>query len=128
MSAPVCPYCLMLSVLVGGDVIYPHRPDLFQKRFYYCRKCDAWVGCHNGTDVPLGRLANKELRTWKMKAHSAFDPLWKEKKMNRNDAYKLLQRIMAMSQDEAHIGLFSVEQCQLLIQKISELKTPKLPL
>jgi len=128
MSAPVCPYCLSLAVLVGGDAVYPHRPDLHRKRFYLCRPCDAWVGCHPQTTVPLGRLANKELRGWKILAHAEFDKLWKEGRMKRTAAYKLMQRLMGMTPDEAHIGLFSVDQCKQLIQKLSELKAPKLPL
>lgn len=128
MSAPICPYCLRLSVLVGGDVIYPHRADLSGKRFYQCKPCDAWVGCHDGTNVPLGRLADKELRQWKIKAHDAFDSLWKTGAMKRSAAYKTMQRLMGMSQNEAHIGMFSKEQCQTLIRKIQELKNPLLPL
>ena len=128
MIAPVCPYCLKTSELVGGDVIYPRRPDLSQKRFFLCKPCDAYVGCHPGTVVALGRLANKELRTWKIKAHEAFDPLWQTGKMSRSNAYELMCRMINITRNEAHIGLFNVDQCKLLIKKISELKTPQLPL
>ena len=31
----------------------------------------AYVGVHKGTDKPLGRLANAELRYWKKRAHAA---------------------------------------------------------
>lgn len=62
MGAPTCPYCGKDSVLVNGHVIYPHRPDLLEKKFYWCKPCDAYVGCHPGTANPLGRLANAELR------------------------------------------------------------------
>jgi len=77
-----CPYCQSAAKLVGGRAIYPHRPDLAAKRFWQCKPCDAYVGCHeagngqgDGTK-PLGRLANAELRKAKKDAHYAFDRLW----------------------------------------------------
>lgn len=58
----ICDYCNKDAELVGGDIIYPHRPDLYELKFYYCAVCEAWCGCHRGTTKPLGRLANAELR------------------------------------------------------------------
>ncbi|MFB5268120.1 zinc-finger-containing protein [Paenibacillus enshidis] len=40
----------------------------------------AYVGVHDGTDIPLGRLANRELRELKKQCHALFDPVWKNKK------------------------------------------------
>lgn len=31
-----CDYCNNEVELVGGDAIYPHRPDLHALKFYYC--------------------------------------------------------------------------------------------
>lgn len=72
-----CPYCRQPAKLVTGAAMYPHRPDLIHKWFYRCFPCDAHVGCHPGTRNPLGRLANFELRTAKIAAHAAFDPIWR---------------------------------------------------
>lgn len=63
-----------------------------------------------------------------MKAHDAFDPLWKSGRMKRGQAYAWMCKALGISRDEAHIGMFSVDQCKTLIKKISELKTPQLPL
>ena len=57
-----CPYCTNHSRLTDGTEIYPHRPDLAEKKFYYCKPCDAFTGCHKGTETPLGTLANKPTR------------------------------------------------------------------
>ena len=77
METVTCPYCNNPAVLVGGDVIYPHRPDLYEKKFWQCDPCDAYVGCHrpgvgygDGTR-PLGRLANAELREAKKNVHTS---------------------------------------------------------
>ena len=47
-----CSYCGNDAELVGGESVYPHRPDLYYLKFYQCLPCDAWVGCHRGTTKP----------------------------------------------------------------------------
>ena len=126
--APTCPYCARASVLVTGDAIYPHRPDLFDKKFWRCAPCDAFVGCHppktapgggqgDGT-VPLGRLANAELRRLKTRAHAAFDPLWKSRRMRRRDAYAWLARELGISTANCHIGMFDEDACRAVVAAV----------
>lgn len=116
-----CDYCGRDAELVSGEVIYPHRPDLFAKQFWRCAPCEAFVGCHeagngygDGTR-PLGRLANFELRRAKMRAHAAFDPLWKAKGMRRREAYAWLAKQMGIDPSQCHIGMFDVERCQEVV-------------
>lgn len=113
--APVCPYCDRASVLVGGNAIYPHRPDLIAKKFYLCKPCDAYVGCHPDTVNPLGRLANADLRKAKQQAHAVFDPIWKSRKKRRTDAYKWLADSMGIAPQNCHIGMFDVDQRRAVI-------------
>jgi len=108
----VCHYCCNQAVKVLGKVIYPHRPDLYQKTFYQCKPCNAWVGCHPNTENPLGRLANAELRKWKSMVHGLFDPIWKNKKMRRGEAYSWLAKELQIDEKECHVGMFSLERCQ----------------
>jgi len=123
---PLCPYCLQAAKLVGGEAIYPNRPDLFDLKFWQCAPCEAYVGCHkkgaliashpkkkfsNGT-VPLGRLANAELRASKSRAHWAFDPLWKGGPMTRTAAYRWLADELGIPLERCHIGEFDVNQCR----------------
>lgn len=125
-SAPICPYCGAAAELVGGDVIYPHRPDLSDKRFWRCAPCDAWVGTHAGSKraVPLGRLATEDLRRAKGKAHAAFDRLWKAKQQRdgcsmdaaRGSAYAWLSEQMDIPFAETHIGMFDVAQCERVVE------------
>jgi len=84
---------------------------------WLCRPCDAYVGTHkNSKDhAPLGRLANKELREWKKKAHAVFDPLWKTGNMGRKEAYRFLCEKMNMTESQAHIGKFDVVECKKLV-------------
>jgi hypothetical protein len=97
---------------------------------YLCRRCDAWVGVHKGTDKPLGRLANKELRDWKKKAHAAFDPLWQAKLSKRRrergenykkvwargSGYRWLSEQLGIERKLCHIGMFDVETCRRVVE------------
>ncbi|MBK5646245.1 zinc-finger-containing protein [Acinetobacter proteolyticus] len=112
MTNPICPYCESTSELVKGSVIYPKRPDLADLDMYQCAPCSAYVGCHEGTLKPLGRLANAELRQWKMNVHKVFDPLWRSGAMKRGDAYKALAEEMGIERKDCHVGMFSVDQCK----------------
>lgn len=110
---PICPYCGAQSNLVTGDQVYPHRPDLYDKIFYLCAPCGAYVGIHQGTLIPLGRLANASLRKLKSAAHAAFDPIWKTGKMRRGQAYAWLTRQLEMK--SVHIGEADEELCKKII-------------
>jgi hypothetical protein len=120
MSNVNCPYCNQQAHLVGGKKIYPHRPDLYEKVFYECEPCDAFVGCHIGTVNPLGRLANAELRKKKMAAHALFDPIWRTGQMTRGDAYKMLAEKLGIEQKDCHIGMFDVDMCNRVINVCRE--------
>lgn len=113
---PICPYCSIQSVQVGAIVLYPHRPDLAEKSFYLCKPCDAFVGCHKGSNQPLGTLANKALREQRKLAHATFDPLWKNGPYGRGEAYRRLASKMQLSREDCHIGMFNLEQCKQTIQ------------
>jgi hypothetical protein len=84
-----CPYCNHDAELVTGAVVYPRLPWLHEKLFYSCLPCNAYVGCHDGTVRPLGRLANAELRAVRMAAHAALDPIWKSRQLTRTAALPL---------------------------------------
>ncbi len=124
-EAPICPYCGAASEFVGGDAIYPHRPDLAEKKFWRCAPCEAYVGCHKGTPEPLGSLANAELRKVRTQAHAAFDPLWDMQLtevgpvMKRKEAYAWLARELGIPVEECHIGMFNVELCQRTINAVA---------
>lgn len=115
-----CDYCQKESKLVSGKKIYPHRDDLKNKLFYYCEPCQAYVGCHNNTSKPLGRLANAKLRKWKRMAHCHFDPIWKRRQMTRQEAYQWLAIQLGISYQKCHIGMFGVGLCRKVIEACKE--------
>ena len=111
-----CDYCSKDAFMVTGKTIYPKRTDLHGKFFYMCKPCDAYVGVHANTNKPFGRLADKELRRWKMAAHSAFDPIWEEGKMQRKEAYAWLAGRLGFQVEDTHIGYFDINLCKKVIE------------
>lgn len=138
MREVICPYCGKPAEYVSSTEIYGGRD---YGMAYLCRADKAYVGVHKGTDRPLGRLANKELRQWKQKAHAAFDPLWEakfkkrhgggegksgrpggphyKKAYARNSAYKWLANELEIPRPDCHIGMFDVEQCKRVVELCS---------
>ena len=113
---PICPHCGKESVAVTGRDIYPHLHELYDKVFYQCKPCDAYIGCHPGTNKPLGGLANAELRKARTEAHRVFDPMWRSRKMTRRQAYDWLSKKIGLKIDECHVGMFDVKMCERVIQ------------
>lgn len=120
----ICAYCRAKAELVGGDAIYPHRPDLSAKKFWRCAPCDAYVGTHkNSKDhAPLGRLANAELRRLKMQVHALLDPMWQDRSMSRSQAYAYLCFWMEIPSAECHVGMFDEDRCRAAIKVLREKK------
>lgn len=108
----ICPYCGRKAEYVDSKVVYGRSYGMI----YLCRPCDAYVGVHKGTDKPKGRMADKELRYWKMAAHEAFDPLWQSKRMKRDEAYAWLAGRMGLRPEDTHIGMFDVPECKKVIK------------
>ena len=116
MRKVYCDYCGRRAEYVDSKIIYGKSYGMV----CLCRPCDAYVGVHKGSDVPLGRLANAELRYWKKAAHAAFDPLWQygRFKRHRNAAYRWLSDQMQLPVEKTHIGMFDIDQCKAAIQII----------
>lgn len=121
VTPPACPYCGRPAVLVDSATVYNGRS---YGMIWDCRPCDAYVGVHRNspTFAPKGRLANRELRRWKVAAHAAFDPLWLGlgAPMKRRAAYSLMQQVMGMTAEQAHIGKFDVADCRRLIERLKK--------
>lgn len=114
MKTVTCPYC-------GAAA---ERTEHFAWGTQYeCVPCDARVGCHRGTDTPLGTLANAELRAARKAAHAAFDPIWKTRRMSRARAYTWLARALGIRKQYCHIGMFNVAQCEATVSHCLSLQT-----
>jgi hypothetical protein len=117
---PVCIECGSGSNLVTGREVYPHRPDLFTKRFWLC-PCGAYCGCHPGSVVPLGNPAGAETRKARMAAHDDFDRLWRSGEMTRTAAYDWLAGETGIARDMCHIGMMTRAEAELVSEVSSSL-------
>ena len=104
----LCPYCGAKSALVDSAEVYGRS---YNCMMYWCRPCDAYVGCHKNSTESKGRLANKKLRTLKILAHQHFDKIWKKEKMTRTEAYQWLSKHLELPGEYTHIGMFNEKTC-----------------
>ena len=112
LFAKVCPYCKSATKITTEKEVYGRT---YKGRAIICcvnfTECDSYVGTHDDGST-LGRLANKELRIWKSKAHSSFDKIWKEKHEDRTRLYKDLADYLGLPDEYTHIGMFNIETCK----------------
>jgi len=114
-----CPFC-------GGKVEWVENKQIYGKNYgksymiWLCKPCDAYVGCHNNTEKPLGTLANKETREARKKAHAVFDPLWVSGRMSRKKAYRFLSDSFGKN---VHIAQSNVATCFEIIETIKAWNT-----
>lgn len=116
MGNIVCGEC-GAPMLLKTTTKYTNK-DGSPKKFFGCSRYPACTGTHSAhqnSGKPMGIPADKETKTWRIKAHALFDPYVKKWFPTRADGYKFLQNVMGMTVKEAHIGKFNIEQCKKLI-------------
>jgi hypothetical protein len=86
------------------------------RQFWGCSKWPGCKGIHGAhpDGRPLGVPANKETKGWRIKAHAAFDGLWKSGRMTRNEAYTWLSA--ALGVPSVHIGEMDSQGCREVIR------------
>lgn len=115
LPAPtVCRFC-------HGPVEIRHHEDHYHGNsygdwpwpwLYACRDCDASVGMHPFTAIPLGILADKATREARKRAKAPFQRLYQSGRMTRDEAYRQLAQRMGIPHEECHFGWFDVALCQ----------------
>lgn len=113
MPTLIC--CEREAQSTNGKTIYPHRKDLWGLPYWKCLKCGGYVGCHPGTEIPLGTPATKNVSRARSRAHEVFDQLWRKKYLTRGQAYKWLQDALDEPK-EIHIGQANLKMCQRIVE------------
>jgi len=112
-----CRYCGGKVELVNHREIYDGREFGGWPYAYWCRPCDAYVGLHPDTDIPLGTLANAELREARRLEKHWFERLWRrgagDWKEQRTAAYGWLAAQMGIEVGQCHFAWFDLEQCRI---------------
>ena len=114
-----CPYCGKKAELVDSVEIYSKSYGMI----WMCFSCDAYTGVHKSSKSfqPLGTLANQELRGLRQRTHHLFDPMWRDGKMSRTEAYDWLARKMNIDKKKCHVAMFSKQQCKQAIETLTPL-------
>lgn len=112
-----CPYCGAKATLRPSSAVYGDaaKTDGF---LYVCDrypKCDAYVAAHRQSKLPMGTLANGDLRHKRIEAHRAFNWFWESGLMSKSQAYKWMQAKLGLSEEDAHIAKFGEYRCAQLI-------------
>lgn len=109
----LCDNCCSANVrLTTNDRLYGRQYGQWPY-VYFCDDCNAAVGCHPNTYVPLGRMADKETRHLRAKVHESFDPIWRSGLMSRSDAYRWLASLLEIEYEACHISWLSKDQLKL---------------
>jgi hypothetical protein len=100
-----------------------HHDDVYGRQYsewpwmLRCETCEATVGLHPFTNIPLGTLATRVMRQARMRAKEAFNPLWEGGGMTRTEAYTWLAQKLGIARvEECHIGWFDVQQCNRVVE------------
>lgn len=105
-----CDTCCSFNIeLTTNDKIYGRTYGDWPHVFY-CNDCKAAVGCHPGTFIPLGRMADRSTRQLRTKAHNEFDRLWQSGLMTRRKAYNWLASELGIDESQCHISWLSKDQ------------------
>lgn len=95
-------------------------------RFWSCSRWPKCTGTHGAhpDGKPFGTPANAATRRARVEAHAAFDRLWQREPgerrlMSRKQAYRWLQETMQLLECDAHIGQFTIAQCDRLIRAVA---------
>ena len=118
-----CPYCYQPAEHVSNAEVYG-KPYGRSHMIWLCRPCDAYVGCVNNTRKPKGTMAKKSLRMMRVKAHNAFDPLWRDGPLTRSEAYDAISRDFGF---EVHIGQSDEARCLEIIVWVNKYRERNLP-
>lgn len=101
--------------------------DPKQSRPFY--GCCTWrrTGCPGSHTAhpdgsPVGIPANEETKKARRRAHVVFDRMWRGMGMERDDAYRWMQKAMGLTADEAHIGCFTIIECEKLIATVEAVR------
>ena len=113
-----CQYCGSQALLRPASVIYGKRTDDPNAKLYVCARypfCNAYVAAHRDTLLPMGTLADTDLRRKRKEAHIALERMMVSGGMTRKQAYQWLQTQLGLPKAETHIGHFSEFRCQQVI-------------
>lgn len=104
----------------GGPVKLTNNRDVYNGHsfgdwpyVYRCTQCQAYVGLHPDTDLPLGVMADRATIKARKDAKGVFQALVRERFADRrNEAYAWLARALGISPSICHFAMFTEQQAE----------------
>ncbi|WP_346798113.1 zinc-finger-containing protein [Halomonas sp. Bachu 37] len=107
----VCPHCQSPVDVASHREVYGQDYGSWPW-FYLCTGCEARVGIHPKTDIPLGTLVTDAIREARKHSKARFTPLYETGRMTRREAYQALADRLGIPVSECHFGWFDSEMCE----------------
>lgn len=107
------------AVLIDGSVVYPHRKDLYDHKFYSCPHCNNFVSTTK-SGRPLGVIASPEIKKMRKKIHKTIDPLWENGIIDRSALYKRISTEIGKEYHTANIR--SVVEANYIFNVVSDVR------
>lgn len=110
-------HCGSIASLRSNSLLYNGK-EYGNGRAFICDcfpDCKGSVGTHPD-GRPLGTIPDEATKVLRRQIHAEIDPLWKNredrsKKRNRSSVYGWLRRILKISPQKCHIGMFNEQDC-----------------
>lgn len=109
-----CRYCGDTVSIVSHTILYGREYGDWPYA-YLCDnpRCDAYVGLHPDTDLPLGILADKRTREARKVNKAIFIELQQSRDWRRSEAYAWLAQRLGIPVKECHWGWFDADRAEL---------------
>lgn len=127
LKIPICPICGTKGILVDSTAVYGNRFRKKDVNLWVCPnypRCDAYVGVHPGTKIPLGTMADGPTRAARKRCHELLDLLWmnnvSQRYLTRDEAYRLVQLILNKPPHLAHIGMLDKMEAFYLAKELEK--------
>lgn len=115
-----CDHCGQRVAIMTHEEIYGQ--DYSDWPYVYsCTGCQARVGIHPQTDIPLGTLADLELRQMRTKGKMRWKEQCAKRGFTRTQSYMWLAALLDCPKSEAHWGWMDKAQCKLVIDTMEAL-------
>ncbi|WP_299022363.1 zinc-finger-containing protein [uncultured Photobacterium sp.] len=112
-----CPHC-------SSKVVVKHHSEVFNRVYsdwpwlYCCTHCDARVGMHPSTRIPLGTLADAKTRTARRTAKEQFLQWAKQRGYSRTRSYQMLSSMLDIKLNRTHFGWFDADTCKRVMSML----------
>lgn len=106
-----CRYCTGNVEIVSNSRVYGREYGDWPY-LYLCECCGAYVGLHPDTDLPLGTLADGELREARKTNKAHFVELMRVGRNSRKSQYQWLAKRLSIPASECHWGMFDIDMCE----------------